>query len=440
LRKTLLVAGATMLFGGAFLGTAYASATSAQSCVPASAATYKHAFDGPAGTATITSAAPLCDGERQAFTLVSYTAPAKSFGNPQFVYATHTATVTAAKPSVTLRVDVPGCFTQVDAIFGTGVINPIVDGGPRYGATKVGDAAAPGSRSAGVRAWYNGGSTTCAPMPTATFASACDGTLTAHLANAPAANVDAVFALGGRIVRVAPGGEIDVPAGGKQVTVQDNTFSTVQGSWTEPSSCTGAAPSTSVSASASPSVSPSASAAPSVPESASASASVPSASGTATARPSGSTSGTATATPSASASRTAAPSSSVTGTATPSASGTATVLPSASASPTSATPSASAPQTNSPIETVTEITPDGDGDGSGDGDGDVVMPSAVGVSPGGSAGLPVAGLPVTGLPVAGLPVTGANATVLGGAAAFMILFGGVLILLSRRAPRGRHAA
>jgi hypothetical protein len=63
------------------------------------------------------------------------------------------------------------------------------------------------------------------------------------------------------------------------------------------------------------------------------------------------------------------------------------------------------------------------------------MPSAVGVSPGGSAGLPVTGLPATGL-----PVTGANATVLGGAAAFMILFGGGLILLGRRAPRGRHAA
>ena len=117
-----------MLFGDAFIGTTYASAASSSPCVGASAATYRHTFDGSAGTATITSTAPLCDGERQAFTLVSYTAPAKSFGNPQFVYATHTATVTASKPSVTLRVDVPGCYTQVDTIFGTGVINPIVDG------------------------------------------------------------------------------------------------------------------------------------------------------------------------------------------------------------------------------------------------------------------------------------------------------------------------
>ncbi|MEV4131255.1 LPXTG cell wall anchor domain-containing protein [Dactylosporangium sp. NPDC049742] len=39
-----------------------------------------------------------------------------------------------------------------------------------------------------------------------------------------------------------------------------------------------------------------------------------------------------------------------------------------------------------------------------------------------------------------LPVTGTNATVLGGAAIFMIAFGGGLILLSRRPHRGRHAA
>lgn len=108
MRKTLLVLGSTLLFGGAFAGTAFASsAISSASCVPATSATYRHTFDGPAGTATITATAPLCDGERQAFTLVSYTAPSKSFGNPQFVYATHTASVTASTPSVTLRVDVP---------------------------------------------------------------------------------------------------------------------------------------------------------------------------------------------------------------------------------------------------------------------------------------------------------------------------------------------
>src|SRR5690242_3161082 len=109
----LFLAGAAV-----FLTTAPAPASAAPAaCVPASTATFRHTFDGPAGTATITADRPLCPGQARAFSLVSYTAGTTG----RYLYDQDRATVTATRPTVRLKVTVPPCTTDVYAVTGTAV-------------------------------------------------------------------------------------------------------------------------------------------------------------------------------------------------------------------------------------------------------------------------------------------------------------------------------
>ncbi|NMO53040.1 hypothetical protein HH310_17820 [Actinoplanes sp. TBRC 11911] len=202
-------------------------------CVPASDATYRHTFNGPAGTATVTAVRPLCSGQSQTFSLASYTAPAPSQPGGLFVYAAVHATINPTHRSVTLKVAVPGCSTQVYAFFGSQVSNESTTSAALYGSSRLGAA---NSRSVGKFAWYAGGETACTASPTATFTSACDDTFHAALSNRPNANADAVFIRSGALTRVAPGRTVHISAKkGATLTLRASNFTTYIGGWRQPS-------------------------------------------------------------------------------------------------------------------------------------------------------------------------------------------------------------
>ncbi len=255
-----------VLFAMPFAAPA-AAAFAAEACTSASAATYRHSFDGAAGRATITAVRPLCAGQTQSFALISYTA---GTGSGQFVYATARDTIKATDRSVTLTVTVPPCYAQVDAIIGTGLLTEVTDTGNPYGDKTLG---ATGSRSAGGPAHYRGGSTECAPAPRVTFTSACDGSYTATLANGENANVGATFLIGGRLTRLGAGRSTTVPGPtGGTLTIRASSFTTYVGGWRAPATgCTSAAPGTTTTAPAAvlvPSQSPAAALPPAAPPSA----------------------------------------------------------------------------------------------------------------------------------------------------------------------------
>ena len=207
------------------------AAASASTCATAAAATYRHTFSGPAGTATVAAPVPLCSGQSQAFSLVSYTVA----GSAQFVYDVDHAVVDANHRSVTLDVAVPRCATQVDAVFGSAV--PTETAG--FGTVRLGSASGTGHRSSGDPGWYTGGTASCAPQPSVIFASDCDGGFTATLANRAGAAVTAVFLIDDHMYRVAAGTRTTIVGdGGGSLTVRDNTFKTNTGTWSMPVSCT----------------------------------------------------------------------------------------------------------------------------------------------------------------------------------------------------------
>ncbi|MFI5485369.1 cell wall anchor protein [Micromonospora echinaurantiaca] len=161
--------------------------TPAPKCVDASKAKYSHTFDGPKGTATVKldGDLPLCGDGKQHFTLVSYFAPRPQFATPQYVYGTPDSDwIGGTQTEIDLKVDIPDCHTQVDLIWGgtDEIIDPLVEGGKRYGNKKLGSKGAPGNRSTGPLGAYNGGDKSCT-TPAATFASNCDGTVTVSLSN-----------------------------------------------------------------------------------------------------------------------------------------------------------------------------------------------------------------------------------------------------------------
>ncbi|MGK5684720.1 hypothetical protein [Actinoplanes sp. URMC 104] len=259
--QLLLAAAVTVLATPA----APVAAPAAESCVAASAASYRHTFDGNSGKATISAVRPLCGGQSQAFALIAYTAGAPTGNAGGFVYAKDSATITSSTRSVSLDVVVPPCYAQVDAILGAGLLHEVTDGANPYGPALLG---APGSRSSGRSAHYRGGATDCSPAPRVTFASACDGSFTATLENAASANVSAAFLVDGRLMRLAPGrsATVDGPAGGP-FTIRDSSFTTYVGNWRPPATGCGTVPTQPVSAPATVATEPLADAPSSVPAS-----------------------------------------------------------------------------------------------------------------------------------------------------------------------------
>lgn len=234
MRRFLLVLSAV----AAMLGVAApASATTATGCVPSSTATYRHTFDGAAGTTTITATRPLCTGQTQTFSVISYTTGAYGTAAGQFIYETASGTVTATNRTLTLRVAVPDCYTQVDAIFGRSYQTESTTTEPLYGTAKLGAT----SRSQGPLAWYAGGSAPCTAKPAVTFTNACDGTFTALLSNS--GGTPAVFLTGSRRIRLFPGASTTLrPAKGSTLTIRDSSFTTYVATWRAPAEACPVAP------------------------------------------------------------------------------------------------------------------------------------------------------------------------------------------------------
>jgi LPXTG-motif cell wall-anchored protein len=174
--------------------------------------------DGVATGAIMVKDKPLCAGVKQDFTLVSYITPGKQFSVPQYVFDSKTVTLkgeatqnkqvsnrSTDEKATVVTIDVPACYTQVDFVFGSEVINPLTDDSDRYGSRKLGESAAPGSRAKNVqldksyldKGWYNGGENRCKTKPKAEFKSSCDGTTDVWLANGEKANIKAHFFISG---------------------------------------------------------------------------------------------------------------------------------------------------------------------------------------------------------------------------------------------------
>ncbi|MEH0938854.1 hypothetical protein, partial [Micromonospora psammae] len=172
-------------------------------CVKADDAKYTHTFDGPAGTASITlTNGPLCAGEEQELALVSYVTPSATFAVPQYVLDKSVKKFTGVAggelgvATLDFKVEVPDCYTQVDFVFGSKVIDPLTDDSDRYGDRKVGSSNGIGARSTGPRAWYNGGSGTCSAAPEVIAESDCAGNVELTLVNRKG-NASATFAITG---------------------------------------------------------------------------------------------------------------------------------------------------------------------------------------------------------------------------------------------------
>jgi hypothetical protein len=224
----------------------------AAACASADAATYRHSFDGDAGDATITAVRPLCSGQRQTFSMISYTTSSASFAYPQFVYDSDHATIDSSHTTVHLAVTVPACYFQVDLIFGASIFNEVVNADSNYADLKLGAPYGIGSRSDGPYGGDADGTTPCLPKPIITYRNACDGTFTATLANDSSANVDAVFIVAGQRVHVKPGRTAGARRRSGSLSIRDNTFTTHIASWEKPAACSAASPSAATSQPAGP--------------------------------------------------------------------------------------------------------------------------------------------------------------------------------------------
>ncbi|GIE93689.1 LPXTG cell wall anchor domain-containing protein [Paractinoplanes rishiriensis] len=206
-------------------------------CTPVERAEYRSHLDGPAGTATIVLLnGPLC--ANQDFALVSYTAPSAKFALPQYVMDSsvksfeppaQASKLTRAK--LEFKVEVPTCFTQVDLVRGSRIINPLVSEKDLYGDRKL--------------EWYNGGKGTCEAKPAVEDLSDCTGNVKLKLINRQGSNLAAEFKVTGdagfdKSVSVARNAiaDLDVPAANaKSIVVTANGKEIWRGGWTKPKDC-----------------------------------------------------------------------------------------------------------------------------------------------------------------------------------------------------------
>jgi len=212
---------------------------------------FQHTFNKDAGTATITTNRPLCNGETMPVTLVSYTSPDNEYALPQFMYDYESGMLSPTTPSLSFTVDLPPCYYQIDFVFRDRPINPLLAGGPSYGSLKVGEQwGAPGNRSTGVpqKAWGHGGTRACYPQPAPTYSYKCDHTQI-DLRNGSTANVDAAFtittAAGSALHRVAPGGLKTVKVmttDARTIKIESSKrvgegFQAIDTNWVKPAGC-----------------------------------------------------------------------------------------------------------------------------------------------------------------------------------------------------------
>jgi LPXTG-motif cell wall-anchored protein len=231
--------------GSAVFVPAGESCTKEVVCVSAQDADYKHTFDGPKGTATISvDGDPLCAGQQQDFLLVSYFAPSKEFALPQYVFDHQIGTLSATRATVTLDVKLPPCWTQVDLVWGgnSELIDPL-DGSKYYGDKKLGSPKAPGNRSTGPKGWYNGAGTegVKCTQPQSTYVPACDGSVTVHLSNSGKYTSEFVVTAGefkkNASVAAGKAADIVVPAGAGAIKVTADGKDVGSYAWTQPEDC-----------------------------------------------------------------------------------------------------------------------------------------------------------------------------------------------------------
>ncbi|GAA1631388.1 LPXTG cell wall anchor domain-containing protein [Actinoplanes couchii] len=256
MRKTPHVAAlaTAVLLGLVGLGTvgspASATPRESASCTPVEKATYKHSFDGPAGTASIElTNGPLCAGS-QKFALVSYTTPSAKFSTPQFVLDKSINEFTPASGrKLDFKVEVPECFTQVDFVFDDKIIDPLTDTSDRYNDRKVGSRGAPGNRSTPApgqpkEAFYNGGSGTCKAEPVVEALPECDGDVILKLINR--STFSQTFEITGDngftktatvAVRQEPATVVVPAADAKNLLVKSRGAELYKGGWTKPENC-----------------------------------------------------------------------------------------------------------------------------------------------------------------------------------------------------------
>ncbi|MFI5491019.1 cell wall anchor protein [Actinoplanes sp. NPDC051859] len=216
-------------------------------CVEAGKAGFTHTFGVTGGKSTATvkldDGVKLCAGEP--VTLVSYYAPKAEFSYPQFKYDDDSNTITNEQRSVTLNVDVPDCYTQVDLFFGgkKDILDEITEKGARYGDKKLGSETGLGARSKGKPGWYNGGAKGCS-NPAVKPVSQCDGAVAVNLSNDGTISkyaVDFTVKAGTftKTVSVANGkGEtVVVPAGAGAITVSAEGMKDVTYTWVRPADC-----------------------------------------------------------------------------------------------------------------------------------------------------------------------------------------------------------
>ncbi|HEX8630862.1 MAG TPA: LPXTG cell wall anchor domain-containing protein [Catenuloplanes sp.] len=246
LRRALAItAGALIGLTGTVIlagpASAQAAPDAAAACVNAAQAKYVHEFNGPAGTASVTlTNGPLCAGQEQEFALVSYIAPSAKFALPQYAFdravqkfAAPKSTelvVSGSKPKLTFEVKVPSCYTQVDLVRGSRIIDPLISRNDLYGDRKL--------------AAYNGGRGTCVAAPEAEVVPDCAGNVTVKLVNrkgnAPATfevTADGNFS---KTVKVGPGKieSVTVPAANaKNILVKADGKEVHRGGWQKPKDC-----------------------------------------------------------------------------------------------------------------------------------------------------------------------------------------------------------
>ncbi|MEV4492772.1 hypothetical protein AB0K04_21975 [Micromonospora coxensis] len=235
--------------------TATASPTTpsepAPTCVKAADATYTHTFDGPKGKASITlTNGPLCAGEEQELALVSYVTPSAKFTMPQYLLDKSVKKFTGVGEgeigvaTLDFTVEVPNCYTQVDFVFGSTIIDPLTDTSDRYGDRKVGSKKGIGSRSTGPQAWYNGGSGTCTAAPEVIAESDCAGTVELTLVNRTG-NAAAEFTITGSNgftdTVTVPMRKIETrkltPGQAQEITVTAPGMKDFTGGWEKPEDC-----------------------------------------------------------------------------------------------------------------------------------------------------------------------------------------------------------
>ncbi|MEV6525434.1 hypothetical protein AB0M43_26125 [Longispora sp. NPDC051575] len=227
-------------------------------CVKASKAQYSHTFDGPKGLATVTLKGnlPLCEGDKQPFTLISFVSPADSPDDPSFVFDVDGKFIDPTHKSVSLSVKVPACMVEV-LLISAELTNPElgIDVSAQGTNAKVG---APLTKKGGkgkplpyLLDHYSGPDTACAAVPSVNALPACDGSVALTLMNGEDATLDAVFvvtAAGGYAENVTlKAGEVKVltipaaKATGIKAGVKSadgkSTKELYAGDWTAPRDC-----------------------------------------------------------------------------------------------------------------------------------------------------------------------------------------------------------